>query len=77
VINYDLPDNVDDYVHRAGRTARGNATGLVSSLATWLDKEMIKEIERAIGQTIRAARCRGVEPYVEMVPKRMMGRRRR
>lgn len=77
VVNYDLPDNVDDYVHRAGRTARGNATGLVSSLASWLDKEMIKEIERAIGQTIPRCTVPGVEPYVEMVPKRMMGRRRR
>jgi ATP-dependent RNA helicase RhlE len=77
VVNYDLPDNVDDYVHRAGRTARGNATGLVSSLATWLDKEMIREIERAIGQTIPRCTVTGVEPYVEMVPKRMMGRRRR
>ena len=77
VVNYDLPDNVDDYVHRAGRTARGSATGLVSSLATWLDKEMIKEIERAIGHSIPRCTVPGVEPYVEMVPKRMMGRRRR
>ena len=77
MVNYDLPDNVDDYVHRAGRTARGNATGLVSSLATWLEKEMIKEIERAIGLTLPRCVVTGVEPYVEMVPKRMMGRRRR
>jgi superfamily II DNA/RNA helicase len=27
IINYDLPETVEDYVHRAGRTARGNATG--------------------------------------------------
>ena len=77
VVNYDLPDNVDDYVHRAGRTARGNATGLVSSLASWLEKEMIQEIERAIGQKIPRCSVPGVEPYVEITPRRMMGRRRR
>jgi hypothetical protein len=42
-----------------------------------MDREMIKEIERAIGQTIPRCTVAGVEPYVEMVPKRMMGRRRR
>jgi ATP-dependent RNA helicase RhlE len=77
VVNYDLPDTVEDYVHRAGRTARGSATGLASSLATWLDKEMIKEIERAIGQTLPRCTVPGVEPYVEMVPRRILGRRRR
>jgi ATP-dependent RNA helicase RhlE len=76
VVNYDLPDTVDDYVHRAGRTARGNATGLVSSIASWLDKEMIRDIERTIGLPIPRCVVPGVEPYVEIVPKRRMGRRR-
>ncbi len=77
VVHYDLPATVDDYVHRAGRTARGNLTGLVSSIATWLDKELIKEIERTIGESIPRCTLAGVEPYVEIVPRRMMGRRRR
>jgi ATP-dependent RNA helicase RhlE len=76
VVNMDLPDNVDDYVHRAGRTARGTATGLVSSIASWLDMEMIREIERALGQQLARCTTPGVEPYVEMKPKRRMGRRR-
>src|SRR6185369_5188772 len=33
----------DYYIHRAGRTARGNAQGIVSSIAIWLDKLRIKE----------------------------------
>jgi len=76
VVNYDLPDTVEDYIHRAGRTARGNATGLVSSIATWLDKEMIRDIERAIEQPLPRCTTTGVEPYVEMVPRRRLGRRR-
>jgi len=76
VVNYDLPDTVEDYIHRAGRTARGEMTGLVSSIATWLDKEMIRDIERAIGQTLPRCITTGVEPYVEMVPRRRLGRRR-
>ncbi len=38
IINFDMPETVEDYIHRAGRTARGNATGIVSTIATWIDK---------------------------------------
>ena len=65
IINYDLPETVEDYVHRAGRTARGNATGLVSSIASWMEKEKIRDIEAAITQLIPRCTTPGVEPYVE------------
>ena len=45
IINFDLPESVEDYIHRAGRTARGAARGTVSSIATWQDKTLIREIE--------------------------------
>jgi ATP-dependent RNA helicase RhlE len=77
IVNYDLPDTVEDYIHRAGRTARGEATGLVSSIATWLEKEYIREVERAIGEPLPRCSTPGVEQYVEMKPKRMMRRGRR
>ena len=76
VVHYDMPESVDDYVHRAGRTARGSATGLVSSIATWMDKELIKEIERTLGQQLPRCTVPGVEPYVEIVPRRRMRRSR-
>jgi len=76
VINYDLPATVEDYVHRAGRTARGNATGLVSSIASWIEKQMIRDIEAAIEQPLARCTTPGVEPYVERTPSRRMGRRR-
>ncbi|MEO8277739.1 MAG: DEAD/DEAH box helicase [Thermoanaerobaculia bacterium] len=65
IINYDLPETVEDYVHRAGRTARGNATGLVSSIATWIEKEKIRDIESAITQVLPRCSTPGVEAYVE------------
>ncbi len=76
VVNYDIPETVEDYIHRAGRTARGTATGLVSTIASWMDKEMIKEIERGIGQPLPRCATPGVEQYVELTPKRRMRRGR-
>ena len=37
IINFDIPQTVEEYIHRAGRTARMEALGLVSTIATWLD----------------------------------------
>ena len=76
VIHYDIPEAVEDFVHRSGRTARGEATGIVSTIATWLDKEMIREIERAIGQTLARCTTPGVEPYVERKAPAPVRRRR-
>ncbi len=77
IINYDLPETVEDYVHRAGRTARGNATGLVSSIASWMDLERVREIERAIEQSLPRCTTPGVEPYVERPKTARRMRRRR
>ncbi len=77
VINYDIPDTVEDYVHRAGRTARGDAEGVVSTIATFLDKPLIKEIEATLGHELPRCTTLGVEPYVEYKPRRRLGRRLR
>jgi superfamily II DNA/RNA helicase len=50
VINFDLPTNAEDYVHRIGRTGRANAKGLALSFATYKDKQIIKQIEQFTGQ---------------------------
>jgi len=75
IINFDMPENVEDYIHRAGRTARGIATGIVSSIGSWMDKQLIKEIESTLGEEIPRCTLPGVEPYVEMRPKVSMSRR--
>jgi ATP-dependent RNA helicase RhlE len=66
VINFDIPENVDDYVHRAGRTARGAALGIVSTIATWQDLPMVAQIEAILGEKIPRCTVAGVEAWVEM-----------
>jgi ATP-dependent RNA helicase RhlE len=65
IINYNVPQTVEDYIHRAGRTARGSSAGVVSTIATWWDKAMIKEIERELGDKLPRFSTPGVEAYVE------------
>ncbi|MES1240825.1 MAG: DEAD/DEAH box helicase [Acidobacteriota bacterium] len=77
IINFELPDTVEDYIHRAGRTARGTAQGIVSSIATWQDKPTIKEIEEVLGEEIPRCTVPGVDAYVEMKPRVSLGGRRR
>ena len=78
IINFDPPDTVEDYVHRAGRTARGSMGGIVSTIATWRNKDTIQAIETALGQELPRLTAPGVEPWVETKPaKRGQTRRRR
>jgi ATP-dependent RNA helicase RhlE len=75
IVNFDVPETVEDYIHRAGRTARGTATGIVSTIATWMDKALIREIESTLGEDLPRCTVPGVEPYVEMKPRVVLGRR--
>jgi ATP-dependent RNA helicase RhlE len=65
IVNFGMPDTVDDYVHRAGRTARGSMKGTVSTIATWQDREAIRLVEKAIGSKIPRFEAKGVESAVE------------
>jgi ATP-dependent RNA helicase RhlE len=76
IINFDMPETVEDYIHRAGRTARGNATGIVSTIGTWMDKAIIREIETTLGEDLPRCTVPGVPPYVEMKPRVTLGNRR-
>jgi len=73
IINFDMPETVEDYIHRAGRTARGSAEGAVSSIATWKDKPLIREIEKALGERLPRMEAAGVEAYKELRTRRPMG----
>jgi ATP-dependent RNA helicase RhlE len=48
VVNYDLPTNAQDYVHRIGRTARAGLPGRAISFATLDQRKDVKDIERLI-----------------------------
>lgn len=52
VINYDLPDNPDDYVHRVGRTGRAGKMGLAISFATPDQQKEVNGIEASVQQRI-------------------------
>ncbi len=52
VINYDLPQDVESYVHRIGRTGRANRTGTAYSLVSPKELGMLKQIQRVTKSTI-------------------------
>lgn len=52
VINYDLPDDADDYVHRIGRTGRAGETGEAVSLISKDDFKRLCAVERRLGHII-------------------------
>jgi ATP-dependent RNA helicase DeaD len=51
VINYNLPDDVEIYTHRSGRTGRANKTGVSVSIIHSKEKHKIKDIERMLRKT--------------------------
>jgi ATP-dependent RNA helicase RhlE len=52
VINYDLPENPENYVHRCGRTGRGKRQGQAISFCSSDEKKLLKEIEEYTGENI-------------------------
>ncbi|BAZ46283.1 ATP-dependent RNA helicase [Chondrocystis sp. NIES-4102] len=55
VINYDLPDNTETYIHRIGRTGRAGKTGTAIALVHSGDRRTLKQIERRLRTTIDIA----------------------
>jgi ATP-dependent RNA helicase RhlE len=62
VINYDLPYNAEDYVHRIGRTGRAGATGDALSVFSEKDERLLVDIEKLIKQTITRGELTGFNP---------------
>jgi superfamily II DNA/RNA helicase len=62
VINFDLPRNTEDYIHRIGRTARAGARGTAYSFATRSQHSMILSIEKLTGKRINCDVIPGLEP---------------
>ena len=68
VVNYDLPHNAEDYVHRIGRTGRAGASGEAISLVSEAETRYLKDIEKLIGSDIEAVIVPGFEPDAADVP---------
>ncbi len=52
VINYDVPEQAENYVHRIGRTGRGTQSGYAVSFCSEAEKPLLKSIEQLIGKSI-------------------------
>jgi superfamily II DNA/RNA helicase len=77
VINYDLPYNAEDYVHRIGRTGRAGASGDAISIYSDKDERLLVDIEKLIKQTIRRAEPEGFNPAPSFADERGERRPRR
>src|SRR5206468_3348989 len=79
VINFDVPWQPDDYIHRIGRTGRAGMTGIAIMLATRADAEAVAGIEKLTGLKIARSsnaadpektESRAAEPKTEKPAKR-------
>ncbi len=62
VVNYDLPNVPEDYVHRIGRTGRAGSTGQAVSLVCVDERGLLRDIERFIKREITMEVIAGFEP---------------
>lgn len=68
VINFDAPESVEDYP-RGGRGERPDSMSVVSTIATWHDLPVVREIETALGQKLTRCSLPGVQRWLESKPK--------
>ncbi|GBH25419.1 DEAD/DEAH box helicase [Burkholderia vietnamiensis] len=69
VVNFDLPNVPEDYVHRIGRTGRAGATGEAVSLVCVDEKQLRRDIERLIKREIPQEVIAGFEPDPNVKPE--------
>ncbi|SDD81752.1 DEAD/DEAH box helicase [Paraburkholderia lycopersici] len=69
VVNYDLPNVPEDYVHRIGRTGRAGATGEAVSLVCVDEHQLLKDIEKLIRRAVPREVIPGFEPDPNAKPE--------
>ncbi len=69
VINYDIPDTAETYIHRIGRTGRAARSGDAFTLVTGDDSAMIRTIERALGAPLERRTVAGFD-YCVPAPRK-------
>ena len=68
VINFDMPNTVDAYIHRIGRTGRALQTGEAFTLAVTADDPMVRDVEKALDARIVRRRLPGFD-YGDFMPE--------
>jgi ATP-dependent RNA helicase RhlE len=61
VINFDMPDTTDAYTHRIGRTGRAAKSGDAFTFITPQDEQMVRSIERVLGEKVERRRLEGFD----------------
>lgn len=74
VVNYNLPNVAEDYIHRIGRTGRAGATGQAVSLVSADEFKDLQEIERLLNKMIPREYIVGFEPMNDVPASRLDGR---
>jgi ATP-dependent RNA helicase RhlE len=69
VINYDMPDTADAYIHRIGRTGRAQRTGDAFTLVTPEDNDMIRILERIMGHPLKRETLQDFDYTVAAPPR--------
>lgn len=68
VINYDMPESIDAYTHRIGRTGRVDQLGDALTLVTGADATMVNDIERALNTKLEQRTLQGFD-YAQAAPE--------
>lgn len=76
VVNFDLPDIVENYVHRIGRTGRAGETGVAISLVCDQEQALLAEIERLLNHKIPVTRLAGFLPAPDHDPDIIAAKRK-
>lgn len=75
VINYELPNVPETYVHRIGRTGRADASGVAISFCNGEERPYLRDIQKLIGQTIRIEKENPFEDDLTEPPSPKQGQR--
>jgi len=65
VINYQLPDQLESYIHRSGRTGRANSTGISIAIINMRENRQIAMLERKVGQKFTLAKVPNAKDICE------------
>jgi len=76
VINFDMPDTADAYIHRIGRTGRAKRTGDAFTLVTPDDNDMIRRLEKIMNQKLKRQTIKGFD-YSTPVPSQYSSAKRK